>query len=67
MSITTYFYLTLTGLVCLLFFLRAVKLFFNGKILKHKIFDFPDDKYYKIGYCLCVCVLALVVIFLRID
>jgi hypothetical protein len=67
MNITSYFFIVISGLVSLLFFLRAIKLASNGKILKHKVFDFPEDKYYKIGYCLCICVLGLIAIYFRFN
>lgn len=67
MGITNYFFLIITGLVSLLYFFRALKLIFNGKVLQHKFFDFPDDKFYKIGYCFCIVVLGIVVIFLRLN
>lgn len=67
MSITGYFFAIVTGLVALLYFLRALKLIFNGNILKHSFFDFPDGKYYKIGYCLCIVVLGILAVYLRLN
>ncbi len=65
--ISKYFFIVVTAIVGLLFFCRAIKLLLNGKILTHRIFDFPDAKSYKIGYCLCVCVLSIVVIAIKLK
>lgn len=66
MSISSLFFVVITSLVAVLYLLRALKLVFNGNILKHSFFDFPDGKSYKIGYCLCIVVLGLVAIYFRL-
>lgn len=66
MTVSGYFFIAISALVSLLFILRAIRLIFNEKILDFKIFYFPDSKYYKIGYCLCVSTLLIVAIYLRI-
>ena len=65
-EISKYFFITITAIVGTLFFCRAIKLISKGKILKHKVFDFPDDWGYKIAYCVCVCVLCIVGIYFKL-
>ena len=65
-EISKYFFIIISALVGLLFFFRAIKLVFDSKILKHRIFSFPDDKSYRIGYCLCVFVLSIIVIYFNV-
>lgn len=65
--ISKYFFLVVTSIVGGLYFFRALKLIFNLKILKYKVFNFPDDRGYRIGYCICVSVLATIAIYLQIN
>jgi hypothetical protein len=67
MRTSSYFFIAVSSVVGLLYFLRAVRIIFNGRILKSKVFEFPDKKYDKAMYCICVALLMLIAVLDRLN
>jgi len=62
-----YVIISLNVLLILLHFFRVIHVVFKPKLLTHKIFQFPADKYSITGYYLCAMVLMMMVILMRLD
>lgn len=62
-----YFIILLSSLIFLLHVLRVIYLLFKPRFLRHKLFEFPNNKASILGYYLCVMLLLVIQICLKLE
>ncbi len=63
----TYFVIALNSLLFVLHIFKIIYALFKPDFLRHKIFHFPTDKYYIVGYYLCAMLLMLILILMKLN
>jgi len=66
-QLAKYFFIAITSLVVLQEMLRLIRQFFDSPFLRYKRFEFPSDKWSRVGYHLCVITLGLIVVLEKLN
>jgi hypothetical protein len=62
-----YTFIVVTSFVVIQELLRLINRLFKPKILNHKRFEFPTDKYSQIGYHICLIAFGIIAILIKLN